>query len=134
MNQQTNQNALFSEDIHDALKDVIRALGGTKSVGAQLRPELTAEAAGAWLKDCLNSERRERLDPEQVLWILRKGKECGCHSAMHFICDEAGYARPAPIDPKDEAAELNRQILRGMRELRAGLDRLERIQGVKAVA
>lgn len=134
MNQPSTQTALFSEDIHDALKDVIRTLGGTKSVGAQLRPELTSDAAGAWLKDCLNPERRERLDPEQVLWLLRKGKEAGCHSAMHFICDEAGYGRPVPLDPKDEAAELNRQLLRGMRELRAGLDRLERLQGVKAVA
>lgn len=132
MNQPVNQSALFSEDIHDALKDVIRALGGTKSVGAQLRPELTAEAAGAWLKDCLNPERRERLDPEQVLWLLRKGKDIGCHSAMNFICDEAGYSRPAPLDPHDEAAELNRQMLRGMRELRALVDRVERLQNVRA--
>lgn len=127
MNQQATQTTLFSEDIHDALKDVIRALGGTKSVGAQLRPEMTADSAGAWLKDCLNPERRERLDPEQVVWLLRKAREAGCHSAMHFLCDEAGYARAVPIDPKDEAAELQRQILRGMRDLRAGLDRLERL-------
>ena len=68
-----SQSALFSEDIHDALRDVVRALGGVKDAGARLRPELPADAAGHWLKDCLNPERRHRLDPEQVLWLLREG-------------------------------------------------------------
>lgn len=122
-----SQNTLFSEDFNDALKDVVRALGGTKAVGVRLRPEMAADAAGAWLKDCLNPTRRERLDPEQVLWILREGRKAGCHSAMNFIADEAGYVRPAPLEPQDEAAQLQRAFIDSVQQQKLIASRLERL-------
>lgn len=128
------QSALFSEDFNDALKDVIRALGGTKEVGTKLRPELPAASAGAWLKDCLNPDRRERLDPEQVLWLLREGRKVGCHSAMNYLCDEAGYARASPLEPLDEAAELQRQAIAAVKQLENITKRLERIGALRSVA
>lgn len=121
------QESLFSEDFNDALKDAIRALGGTKAVGVKLRPEMPADAAGAWLKDCLNPTRRERLAPEQVLWILRESRKVGCHSAMNFLCDEAGYVRAAPLEPQDEAAQLQRQFIDAVQALRKITDRGERL-------
>lgn len=124
-----SQAALFAEDVNDALKDVVRALGGLKEVGRRLRPELAADAAGTWLKDCLNPMRRERLDPEQFIWLLREGCKVGCHSAMHFICDETSYARATPLEPKDEAAELQRQVLAATKSLETIAKRLERLQG-----
>lgn len=122
-----SQNTLFSEDFNDALKDVVRALGGTKAVGVRLRPEMAADAAGAWLKDCLNPTRRERLDPEQVLWILREGRKAGCHSAMNFIADETGYVRPAPLEPQDEAAQLQRAFIESVQQQKLIASRLERL-------
>lgn len=121
------QAALFSEDFNDALKDAIRALGGTKEVGKGLRPEMAADAAGAWLKDCLNPTRRERLSPEQVLWILRESRKVGCHSAMNFLADEAGYVRPAPLEPQDEAAQLQRAFIESVQQQRRIAERLERL-------
>lgn len=127
------QERLFSESIYDALKDVVRALGGNKTVGVKLRPELTATAAGDWLKDCLNPEDRHRLDPEQMLWILREGRKVGCHSAIHYLCDDAGYAHATPVDPLDEAAELQRRFIEAVRESKRIADRLDRL-GMRAVA
>lgn len=130
-----NQPQLFSESIYDALGDVIRALGGTKKVGAQMRPELPADEAGRWLKDCLNRNRRERFDPEQVLWLIRAGREAGCHSAINYITDECGYVRPAPMEPENEMAALQRQYIESVRMQRQIADRLERVQGgLKAVS
>jgi hypothetical protein len=130
----TNQSVLFSEDIYDALGDVVRALGGTKAVGAMMRPEKPADEAGKWVKDCLNRQRAERFDPEQVLWLLRKGREVGCHSAIAYICDEAGYSRPTPTEPEDERAALQRAYIESVKHARLIADRMERLNGLKAVA
>jgi hypothetical protein len=121
------QDSLFSEDFNDALRDAIRALGGPKEVGTRLRPEMAADAAGGWLKDCLNPTRRERLNPEQVLWILRESRKAGCHSAMNYLCDEAGYVRPSPLEPQDEAAQLMRQYIDAVAMLKKLTDKGERI-------
>ena len=122
-----DQSILFAEDINDALKDVVRVLGGLKAVGTRLRPELTADSAGTWLKDCLNPDRREKLDPQQVVWIMREGKRAGCHSLMHYLADESGYSRPAPVDPLDEAAELQRQAIAAVKSFEGIAKRLERV-------
>lgn len=129
-----NQPALFSEDFTDALRDVVRALGGMKEVGSRLRPEIAADDAGGWLKDCLNPKRRERLNPDQVMWLIREGKKVGCHSIIHYISDDAGYTRPSPLEPKDEVAELQRQFIEYAKGQKAIADRLERLFGMRIVA
>lgn len=134
MTHEPNQSSLFTEDITDALKDAVRALGGPKEVGRKLRPELTADAAGAWLKDCLNPTRRERLDPEQVVWLLREARAAGCHSIMNYLADEGGYTRPAPLAPEDEAAQLQRDFIRAVEHVDGLTRRLERINVLKSVA
>lgn len=123
------QDRLFTEDVNDAMRDVVRALGGNKDVGRKLRPELTPEAAGGWLKDCLNPARRERLDPEQVMWLLREGRRVGCHSLMWFMCDDAAYARPPALEPQDEAAQLKRDYIESVRVQKRIAERLERLEG-----
>jgi hypothetical protein len=129
-----NQPVLFSEDIYDALADVVRALGGTKAVGTLMRPEKPADEAGKWVKDCLNRQRAERFDPEQVLWLLRKGREVGCHSAINYLCDQAGYERPAAREPEDERADLFRKYIESVKFQKQLAERMERlhISGVRA--
>jgi hypothetical protein len=130
----SQQNRLFTEDVLDALGDVVRSLGGAKIAGPMMRPDLPALQAARWVLDCLNRDRRERFDPDQVLFLLRKGRETGCHSAMNYISDEAGYTRPSPLEPLDEMAELQRQYIDSVKEQRRIADRLERIGGLRSVA
>ena len=92
------QPALFHESISDALRELVAALGGTKAVGARMRPELPADHAGRWLNDCLNDSRREHLTPEQLLWLLAEGRRTGLHSAMGWIASECGYTTPERIE------------------------------------
>lgn len=56
-------------DAEDALREVTRALGGAKSVGARLRPDLDPEAAGRWWHDCINSERAAKADLSQLIAV-----------------------------------------------------------------
>jgi len=123
-----DQPKLFSEDIYDALSDVVRALGGTKTVGRMLKGDaMLMEEAGRWVKDCLNRNRRERFDPAEVLFLLQKGREAGCHGAMHYLCEEAGYERPKPIEPVDEQARLVTVIQEASATLKAATEKLDRL-------
>jgi hypothetical protein len=112
-----DQSPLFITDIHDALGDIVRAIGGPKAVGLAMRPERPADEAAGWVKDCLNRNRREKFDPEQILWLLKRGREIGCHEPIKWICGQAGYSAPEPIEEETELAKL----LRGYIELGARL-------------
>jgi hypothetical protein len=115
------------DSINEALIEAVKALGGSKAVGALLWPEKTIDAAQRALLDALNEERPARLAPEQVLFIMRKARERGYHGLMHFLCSDLSYAEPVPIDPKDELTDLLRQYL-ARREDDAHKDsRLERL-------
>lgn len=120
--------ALFA-DWNDALTGVVHALGGHKKVGVLLRPELAAEPqrAGQWLRDCLNPEKRERLDPEQVFMLMRLARADGYHAAKHWMDSELGYEQGRPLKPADEAATLQQRGADLVRELRAITERLERL-------
>ena len=124
---ETYQPSLFVESIYQALTDIIRVLGGAKKVGVLLRPELASDNAARWLNDCLNDSRREKLDIEQMLLLLREGRKVGCHIAIEYICQTAGYTTPKPSEPKDEMAELQRQFVESVRAQSAIATRIERL-------
>lgn len=107
----SDQSKLFITDIYDALGDIVRALGGPKSVGQAMRPEKTSEDAAGWVKDCLNRNRREKFDAEQIMWLLKKGREVGCHEPIRWICGQSGYTAPEPVEQETELARLLREYL-----------------------
>lgn len=104
-------------DCEDALREVTRALGGAKSVGARLRPDLDPEAAGRWWHDCINSERAAKADLSQLIAVARWGREVGCHALVEYVCASAGYSRPEPVTPADEQAEAMRRFSASVAEL-----------------
>lgn len=99
------------ESIYEALKRLVEVLGGAKVVGHRMRPEKTITDARTWLLNCLNEDRQEKLDPEQVLLLLRWGHEAGCHDGMNFVAQDVGYASPAPLTPEDALADLQRKAI-----------------------
>jgi hypothetical protein len=119
-----DQQPLFFEDVYDAFRNIVRVVG-PKEAGIHLFPKKQDPAAAARsLADNLNPDRGEKLDLEQVIQLLRLGKDKGCHSAMDYICHAAGYSKPAPIEPDDEKAELQRQLIRVITEHRQLVNRL----------
>lgn len=125
-----SQSSLFYESITDALRDTVRACGGPKVVACKLWPEKAPYAAARLLADCLNEHRAERLSPDHVMMLARMGKDHGCHAILHYQCAELGYTVPTPVEPRDEAAELQRQYIEATRALLKMSERIERLRSV----
>lgn len=131
------QEPLFFEDWRDALRHVVAALGGPKAVGGRIRPDMKPDHAARWLNDCLNPDRRENFSPDQLLLILRLGREAGVHTGMDFLAEDCGYRRPQPVDPTDAADELRRRYIESTRTLVEMAKRIESLEArgnVRSVA
>lgn len=128
------QETLFHESIYEALRATVAGLGGAKTVASILWPEKPADEANRQLLDCLNPDRAARLDPEKLLLLLRLARGKGIHTAIGWILDELGYAKPVPVDPEDQQSDLMRQYIRSVEQQRQLVDRLARlnINGVEA--
>jgi hypothetical protein len=122
------QQPLFYDSVYDAIGTVVTALGGKKKVGPLLWPHLKAETAYTRLAHCLSEEFPEKLAPEEILFLARKGREADCHAILSYLSMECGYSPPAPIDPLDEGEALRRDIRDGVASLNRRLERLERLE------
>lgn len=109
------------ESPEEALQVVIAACGGARVVGSKLWPDKAPDAARNQLLACLNESRAERLNPTQVLAIIRMGRAKGCHVAMEYFAAEGGYQAPLPIEPEHEKELLQRDFI-------AAVDRLAQIE------
>lgn len=112
------------ESLNQALVECVKSAGGSANVGPKLWPEKTRESAQRLLLDCLNEDRPAKLSPEQVLLILRLARERGFHDGIGYVLGCLGYAPTTPIEPKDEAADLLRQVIETQRTLAVQVDRL----------
>lgn len=127
------QPSLFHESINDALREVVLSLGGTKKVGALMRPQKMIDEAGRWVSDCLNPDRREKFDPEEIMFLLREARKIGCHTAVNHICNDAGYSNPMPVEPEDEKARLMREFIEATKQQTRNVDRLAAL-GARSMA
>lgn len=124
----TPWNADVPETVEGALIECVKALGGSKQVGPMLWPEKDPVDSASLLRACLNHNRAERLTPDQVVLLARLARKRGCHAYMRWLANNLSYAEPAPVEPRDEADDLRRQVLEMGRTLQATLARLDRIQ------
>lgn len=122
------QNELFHDDIYQAVDSVIAALGGYKKVAGWLFPNKPINTAYAHLKNCLRDDKSEKLDPQELVLILARGREIGAHDAMYFLADAANYERPAPSSPKDEMAKLQKEYIEAAKTMQQIAQRIERVQ------
>lgn len=124
---------LIHETIADAALEVIHAAGGFKVVGQRLFPELAPDHAGNKLRACLDDERREKFSPQQIVLLLRIGREVVCHALINHITSESGYANPLPVEPDDEIARLQREFVAATKSLHHMASRIEAISSTAAV-
>lgn len=122
------QPALFYDSFLEALRDDVLAIGGPKVVGKLLFPHKEVEPARNALNDCLNSDRRERLTDEQEHFIIRRAREVrGFSAAIYYTCDATGFERPKALNPEDEKAKLQRELIEAARVFKHNVDRLEKL-------
>lgn len=123
----TETSELFIGTLEEALKEAVKAMGGAKAVGSILKPQKLIDEAGTWLSDCLNPKRRDKLDYEQIMWILREARKRQFHGAINFICGDAGYANPVPIEPEDEKARLMREFIEATKQQTKNVEEMKRL-------
>ncbi len=121
----SEQATLWHECMLDALGSAIAAAGGFKVVAGKLWPMHKPETGYARLKACLDRNKPEKLDPEEVVLVIRLARQAGDHSVMRYLCQELGYTAPTAIEPEDRRTELQAEFNESVR-------RLEQIQ--KAMA
>ena len=131
------QLSLHHESISDALREVIQAIGGPKTVGERMFPDMPVDHAASRIRDCLNTDRRDRFTPDQVLMILRLGHQVGCHAGMVFMARELGYSDPVPVEPEDEVARLQSDFIEASKALVTMAGKIDQMQArvsLKSVA
>jgi hypothetical protein len=116
------------DGLNQALIECVKAAGGSAIVGRKVFPEKSPEAAQRAVLDCLNEDRPAKFSPDQVLLILRLARAKGYHGGVAFILSDLGYAPTTPIEPKDEAADLQRQIIEILGVADRLTERLERLR------
>jgi hypothetical protein len=109
----SQQFPLIVDSLNDAVRDTCRAIGFNE-IALELWPKKGPKEAARYLNDCLNPERPHKLDGEEILYIAKRGRETGIHLIAGFICMEAGYGPPTPVDPDDRKAELQREFMSGV--------------------
>ena len=125
------QPPLFVESIYDALRAIEQRCGGPKVVAALLWPAKSVDDARRLLLDCLNPDRPEKLDPEQVVMLFRMAREAEWHVAKHWLDHETGYEPAVPLNPADEQAKLVATIENAGVTLQRALAALDKLRGAK---
>jgi hypothetical protein len=120
------QIPLFVEDYNEAIRATVQALGGFKRIGADLKPDMAVDAAGRWLADCCNPDKREKLAPSELAFIRKRARAEGVHILAAYEMRDAGYAEPQPIEPEDERAALMREFVMASKGFQALVARMER--------
>ena len=123
-----DQQALWHDTVEDALRDIVAALGGPKTVGHALWPGKSIAEGARYLNHCLDPERAEKLSLGELLWLLREGRQKNIHTAAAFIAQHCGYKWEV-VNPEDEAAKLQRDLLEMGNKMQVMFKQLGRIQG-----
>jgi len=80
-------------------------------------------------------DRPARFDPDRLFLLIRISREAGFHGLMRHIAADCGYTEPAPREPRDEVAELQRQFINAVHQSQRIAERLDRLtQPVLSVA
>lgn len=115
------------EDIYGALRAMVIAAGGSKVVANRLWPTKQVAEAQRELLDALNRDRARKLDPEDLMAIMKMAHAAGMHAGKHWLDAQLGYQATPPTDPAIERDRLADAILEATRELKRLTDTAERL-------
>lgn len=117
----------FYEGVEDALSACVRALGGAKVVGAILWPDKPMEEARTLLLNCLNPNRKEKLDYTQIIWVFREAKRVGFYAGFQWFARECEFESRA-VTSEEEMDRLANVIEASTKTLANSIAKLERMR------
>lgn len=98
------------DNLDDALRMLVKALGGAAKVGRRLRP--TFDKSENWVQNCLNPEHPQFFHPEHVFALLGWAAERGYHDVKHYLDRLTHYNPSTPM-------ALDTQVLVALAEVKA---------------
>jgi hypothetical protein len=119
-----DQVPLWHDSIEDAIGTAVQSLGGAKKVAELLWPVLARnkpQTAYTRLRHCLNPDKAEKLDPDELLDIARAAALIGEHSIMKYLARELGYSL-TPLKPNEIEKRARRERVSAL------LEELKRLQ------
>jgi hypothetical protein len=106
----------FYDCAEDATNSAILNSGKSyKEVAHYIRPEISMDSAYAWLKNALKDDARETLSADRHIMIANY---CQRFDFLYYVAGKCHHSRPLPVEPEDEKAELQRQFIKAVTELR----------------
>jgi hypothetical protein len=112
------------DDIYEATRVVVKALGGAAAVGKRLWPTKPIKTCEGRLLDSMNRNRSAELTGEELLQLAKWGREGGCHALNDFFNDDTGYERTRPIILTEQLARLQLAALDAQRKSEAAAEDL----------
>ena len=95
--------------IHQALDELICAIGGKnphRTIGIELWPTKAPDTAYSRLKASLDPNQDQKFSPEEVMYLLHRGRLAGHHFATAYLLYEIGYEPPIPAAPTSARVEI----------------------------
>ncbi len=126
----SRQARLFYEDAKDALTCALSESGkAPKAIALEMRPEMKADSAKAWLHNCLDPDKNEKFSIDQIIQFINLTKRSdGTNSLLDYICDETDHQRTVAKAPEDEMAQLQRAFINSVDEQKKLVERIQRTQ------
>jgi hypothetical protein len=100
---------MLHESLNEVLIECVRAAGGSKVVGFAIWPAKGPEGAQRHMLACLNTDRQEKLSPEETFLIARRAHDKGCHLYAEYLAHEIGYEPPVPAEHEDALLDAIRR-------------------------
>ena len=122
------QTPLWHDTIHDALRALVDALGGPKRVAMDLWPARDVGDGQRYLLKCLDADRAEKLGLDEFVWLMRAGREAGCHVLADYLGQACQYEL-RPIDPAAVEADIAAKVEATMSQAADLLRQWERLKG-----
>lgn len=124
----------MDEDIYDALRDAIKALGGASAVGLRLHPEKALKTAEQAILDCCNRNRKQEFKPLELLALQRWARVAGCHSLNNLFNDDGGYERSKPKLVADQIYAAEQRLLKVKADAEEAVAAMQNLIQARALA
>jgi len=112
----------FFESAEDATYSAILASHKPiKAIAHALWPHLQIDSGYARLKGALSHDRPEKLTADEHVFIAN---HCEQYQFLHYVENQCHHSGTKRVEPADEKAELQRQLIRNMQEHRQLVNRL----------
>lgn len=117
---------LWHESLSDALRAIVEGTGGPKEVAQAMWPTIKdpVEARNK-LNNSLNRSHAQKLDLDDIEFLLKWGRDHGVHVGMAYLCNSLNYEPTKPVNPETEKERLQREFINAVQAQNTLVKRME---------